>query len=456
MTTTEPIRRPDTTAPAPVPASAPAPTSTPAPRRSLFRDRGFRLLITATAVSRLGSSVGSLAVPLTAVLALHASAGQVGLLTMLSTLSFVLVGLPAGAWIDRMRKRPVMIAADLARAALFGSVPAAWLLGVLTIQQLYLVVLLAGTATVFFDVAALSHLPSLVERDRLTDANAHLVTVDAVTQVGGRGVGGFLTALLSAPVAVAVDAASYLWSAACLLRIRRPEPQPRRGADRGLAGEIGQGLRFVFGHPLLRPIALAGACTNLSIQLCQTMLPVLFVRELDLPGSAIGLFFAAGGVGVFLGSLSARWLARRLGAGRVLWLMGLAVAPLGVLIGLVDRGPALWLAGAAWLVTTFKVGIDNVIKISFRQSATPDALLGRMNATMRVVLTGSLAVGAGLAGVLGEFVSPRAALWAGAAGLATVWLPILCSPLRTTRHLPGSGPAAAAVTPPKPAPTARS
>ncbi|MFJ3787674.1 MFS transporter [Kitasatospora sp. NPDC090091] len=430
MTTTEPIRRPDTT------ASTPA--ASPAPPRSLFRDRGFRLLITATAVSRLGSSVGSLAVPLTAVLALHATAGQVGLLAMLSTVSFVLVGLPAGAWIDRMRKRPVMIAADLARAVLFGSVPVAWLLGVLTVQQLYLVVLLTGTATVFFDVAALSHLPSLVERDRLTDANAHLVTVDAVTQVGGRGVGGFLTALLSAPASVAVDAVSYLWSAACLLRIRRPEPQPRRAADRGgLAGEIGQGLRFVFGHPLLRPIALAGACTNLSIQLCQTMLPVLFVRELDLSGSAIGLFFAAGGVGVFLGSLSARWLARRLGAGRVLWLMGLAVAPLGVLIGLVDRGPALWLAGAAWLVTTFKVGIDNVIKVSFRQSATPDALLGRMNATMRVVLTGSLAVGAGLAGVLGEYASPRTALWAGAAGLATVWLPILCSPLRTTRHLPG-------------------
>ncbi|MFG3051353.1 MFS transporter [Kitasatospora sp. NPDC048239] len=409
----------------------------------MLRNQGFRLLISAAAVSKLGTSVNSLALPLAAVFALHASAGQVGLLAMLGTLSFLLIGLPAGAWIDRMRKRPVMIAADLARAALFGSVPAAWLLDVLTIHQLYLVALLSGAATVFFDVAVQSHLPDLVGREQLTDANSHLVTVDAITQVGGRSAGGFLVSLLSAPAAVAVDAVSYLWSAACLRRIRQPEPQPRQRADRSLASEVRQGLRFVFGHPLLRPIALAGAATNLSVQLCQTVLPVVFVRELDLPGSAIGLFFATGGIGVFLGSLSARWLTRRFGAGRVLWLMGLAVAPLGVLVALVDRGPALWLAAGAWLVTTCKVGIDNVIKVSFRQHATPDPLLGRMNATMRVVLTGSLTIGAALAALLGEFASPRTALWIGATGLATAWIPILCSPLRTTRHLPGPAPAPA-------------
>ncbi|MFJ1758618.1 MFS transporter [Kitasatospora sp. NPDC088134] len=413
------------------------PTPVPGPRRSVLRDRGFRLLIGAVAVSKLGTSVHSLALPLAAVLALHASAGQVGLLSMLGTLCFLLLGLPAGAWIDRMRKRPVMIAADLARAALFGSVPVAWMLGVLTIHQLCLVALLAGAATVFSDVAAQSHLPTLVGRELLTDANAHLVTVDALAQVGGRSAGGFLVSLLSAPAAVAVDSVSYLWSAACLRRIRPPEPQPQPRAGRSLAGEVRQGLRFVFGHPLLRPIALAGAATNLSIQLCRTMLPVVFVRELGLPGSTIGLFFATGGIGVFLGSLSARWLTRRFGAGRVLWLMGLTVTPLGVLVALVDRGPALWLAAGAWLVMTCKVGIDKVIKVSFRQHATPDLLLGRMNATMRVVLTGSLTIGAALAALLGEFASPRTALWIGTAGFATVWIPILCSPLRTIRHLPG-------------------
>ncbi|WP_354637509.1 hypothetical protein [Kitasatospora camelliae] len=159
--------------------------------------------------------------------------------------------------------------------------------------------------------------------------------------------------------------------------------------------------------------------------------------DLGLPDTAVGLFFAAGGLGVFLGSLAARRLALRLGAGRVLWLMGLAIAPFGVLVALVDRGPALWLAGAGWLVTTFKVGVDNVLKVSFRQSVTPDRLLGRMNATMRVLLTGALAVGAALSGLLGEFASVRAVLWAGAAGLATVWVPIFFSPLRTHRGLPG-------------------
>ncbi|MFF7023214.1 MFS transporter [Streptomyces klenkii] len=415
-------------------AGPPAPSTSP--------DAEFRLLLAAAAVSKLGTAVSSLALPLVAVLALHCSAGQVGLLAMLSTVAFLLIGLPAGAWVDRLPKRPVMIAADLVRAVLFGSVPAAWLLGCLTFTQLALVVLLSGAATVFFDVAALSNLPAVVGRADLTRANGHMVTMDAVTQVGGRGAGGFLVALVSAPMAVLLDAVSYLGSAALLLRIRRPEPAaspgPAGGTGRGLAGEIRDGLRFVLGDPLLRPIALAGACTNLSIQLCQTVLPVLFTRSLHLPDYMLGLFFALGGVGVFLGSLLARPLARRLGAGRVLWLMGLAVAPLGVLVALADRGPLLWCAAGAWLLTTLKVGIDNVIKVSFRQHTTPDHLLGRMNATMRFLLTGALTLGAALAGLLATVASLRAALWAGALGLAVVWVPIYCSPLRGMRDLPGT------------------
>ncbi|MBP0448414.1 MFS transporter [Kitasatospora sp. RG8] len=443
MTTTHPgTTHPGTTHPVTThPGATRPPASRPATSRPLLRDPDFRLLLGATGVSRLGSAVGQLALPLVAVLALDSSAGQVGLLSTMGTLAFVLIGLPAGAWVDRLRKRPVMVAADLVRVVLLASVPVAWAFGALTIQQLCLVALLTGAATVFFDVAALSHLPDLVGRDHLARANAYLVTVDAATQVGGRGAGGFLVALVSAPLALAVDAVSYLWSAVCLLRLRRPEPQPQpapEAADRRrLAREIREGLRFVFGHPSLRAVALAGGCTNLSIQLCQTVLPVLFVRELRLPDAAIGLFFAVGGIGVFLGSLSARHLARRLGAGRVLWSMGLAVAPLGVAVALVDRGPALWLAGGGWLATTFKVGIDNVLKVSYRQSVTPDRMLGRMNATMRFVLTGSLAAGAALAGLLGELFSTRAALWAGAVGLALVWVPVYFSPLRTLRELPG-------------------
>ncbi|MFD0277415.1 MFS transporter [Kitasatospora sp. NPDC127111] len=420
-----------------VPANA-----APAPDRDSDRspDPAYRLLLASTAVSKAGTAVGTLALPLTAVLALHSPAWQIGLLAALSTAAFLLIGLPAGAWVDRLRKRPVMIAADLARAALLGSVPVAWALQCLTFAQLCAVTLLTGAATVFFDLAALSHLPALVGRPGLTRANAHLVTVDAVAQTGGRSAGGLLMSLLTAPAAVLVDAMSYLGSAWLLRCIRRPEPAPAPAPPGGrrLASEIRDGLRFVLGHPVLRPIALAGACTNLSIQLCQTMLPVLFARTLALPDVVTGLFLAVGGVGVFLGSLLARPLARRLGAGRLLWLMGLAVAPTGVLVALVDRGPALWWAAGGWLVTTLKVGIDNVIKVSFRQHVTPDHLLGRMNATLRVLLTGALTVGGVLAGLLGSLLSERAALWVGAAGLALVWLPIYRSPLRTARALPGT------------------
>ncbi|MFI5529994.1 MFS transporter [Kitasatospora sp. NPDC051853] len=422
--------------------TTPTPTPTPSPdphpgRPTLRQDPGFRLLFGAAAAGRLGTSVGALALPLVAVLALDASPGQVGLLAAAGTLAFVLIGLPVGAWVDRLRRRPVMIAADLVRAALLGSVPAAWALHVLTLPQLYLVALLTGAATVFFDVAAQSHLPDLVGRDRIGAATTRLATLDAVAQIGGRSAGGFLVALLSAPLAVLLDAVSHLVSAVCLLRIRRPEPSATGAARGRLGAEVREGLGFVLGHPSLRAIALSGACGNLSVQLCQTLLPVLFVRDLGLSGGAIGLFFALGGVGALLGSLSARPLARRIGAGRTLCAAGLAVAPFSALVALADRGPGLWLAGGGWLVTTFKVGVDNVIKVSHRQAVTPERLRGRMNATMRLVLTGALATGAALAGLLGELLSTRAALSVGAAGLALAWVPVWLSPLRRLRSVPG-------------------
>ncbi|WP_327324805.1 MFS transporter [Streptomyces sp. NBC_01210] len=415
-------------------ADAEAPDSTETV--PLLRDHDFRMLFAAAVVSKVGTHIGYIALPLVAIEALDASPGQVGLLGMLSTVAFLLIGLPAGAWVDRMRYRRVMIVTDLVRTALLASVPAAAWLDLLTIEQLYAVVLLSGCATVFFDVGAQSYLPHLVGRDRLVRANAQLGAWDAALQVGGRGGGGFLVGALTAPVAVLANAFGFLWSALCLTRIRKRRDKPSH-IRKNLASEIGEGVRFVFGHVVLRPVALAGACTNLSVFAITTMIPVLFRDELDLSVWTVGLFLSVGGVGVFLGALAARRVGERLGAGRAPWILGLSTAPFALAVPLVvDRGAWLWLTAGCWLLVTIRMGVDNVLMVSFRQRVTPDALLGRMNATMRFLFTGALAIGAALAALIGEYVSVRAALGTGAVGLAVAWLPVFLSPLRTMRELP--------------------
>ena len=399
-------------------------------------NRDFHLLFAAAAVSRLGTSVGYVATPLIAVTALHATPGQVGLLATLSTVAFLVVGLPAGAWTDRLRRRPVLVAADVARAVVLCSVPVAWWLGVLHIGQLYAVVLLCGIGTVFFDVASQSYVPQVVGRPALLAANTRLVSMDAVNDIAGRGVAGYLVALLTAPVAVLVDAVSYLLSAWFVLRVRHREPAPSH-TDTRLWHDMTEGIAFVTRHRVLRAIAMSGALSNLGIVLVLTMLPVVLVDEMRVSPAVLGLFLASGGVGTLAGSLVARHLAGWLGAGRLSVLGALVAAPCGFGMPFLAQGPRMWLAGAGWVVVTAVVGSNNVVLVSFRQSVTPDRLLGRMTASFRFLLMGALAVGAAAAGVLGQAVSPRAALAAGAAAIALVWVPILASPLRKARDLEG-------------------
>jgi MFS family permease len=412
-------------------------TSRPAGRQAAFAVPDFRFLFAAAGAGRLGVQVGNMALPLVAAVALAASEGQVGLLAALTTAAFLVIGLPAGVWVDRLRRRPVMITADLARAALLAWVPAAWWLQILTVEQLYVVAMLAGVGTVFYDVAAQSLLPRVVGRDRLLGANSALGGLNAVTSVAGPAGGGGLVAVLTAPFAVIATASGLLCSAVLLRGVRRREPPPAPAdRGRGLVAEVGDGLRYVATHPVLRPALLQGALANLSIQMAVVMLPFLFTRDLGLSAGVLGLFLAAGGVGSFLGAVSARRVADRIGAGRAVWLLGIAVAPVGLVVPLVDAGPMLWVSGAAWAAVTFKVGVDNVLLVSFRQRVTPDRLLGRVNASYRTVLIGALTVGAGLAGGIGEAFGARAALWAAAAGLAVVWVPVYFSALRTMRTLP--------------------
>ncbi|MGW3232689.1 MFS transporter [Kitasatospora sp. NPDC001095] len=411
--------------------------SSTAAEPSIFRNGNFRRLFAANSVSLYGSQVSYLAVPLTAVTALDASAAQVGLLGVLSTVSFLLIGLPAGVWVDRMPRRPIMFTADFGRALLLGSIPVAWLFDALTLTQLYLVVFVSGTLTVFSDISAQSFLPSIVPRERLLQANGYIGSVRESSGVAGPSLSGLLLQLMAAPAAVLVDALGFLLSGILISRIERVDESHAGAAEKkALYRGIWEGVRFVFSHPLLRPIAMAGAITNFSLQMVTIMLPLLFEHTLHFSAWRLGLYLAVGGVGSLIGAYTGPRLAERVGQGSVLWLAGLVTAPFACLVPLVDGGAVYWVSAVCWLVVTYRMGMNSVVLVSFRQRVTPNDLLGRMNATMRFALTGATALGAGASGLVGEFFGVRASLYVGAVGLAVAWLPYVFSPLRRMKTLP--------------------
>ncbi|MEV4113091.1 MFS transporter [Nonomuraea sp. NPDC049695] len=396
----------------------------------LLRSHGFRNLFVAGAVSQFGSQISYVALPLLAVTTLGAGAGEVGLLSALGTLTVLLLGLPAGAWVDRVRRRPVMIATDVLRAAALLSVPVAWWGGWLSMGQLYAVVIVVGAGTLLFEVASMSLVPALVGRERLTSANSLLVGTGAGMDIAGRSVAGVLVQLAGAPLAVVADALSYLWSALWLRALPEPAvPEPASGRE-PIRGQIAAGVRFLFGNSTLVAALVQGAMANLAYPLCSVLLPVLIVDQLGYPEWVLGAYLAAGGFGVLAGSSVAHLIGRRLGTGRATWLVGLAAAPAAFLIPFLDRGPWIWAAAAAWFVMTFRTGVNNVLLVSLRQRVTPDAMLGRMTATMRLLLMGAVGVGGLLAGGLGELWGVRSALWLGTLIMSVSWIPILLSPLR--------------------------
>lgn len=401
-----------------------------------LRHRDFRLLLSGAAASQVGAQVTLVALPLVAVLQLDASAFEVGLLTAAETAAFLLIGLPAGAWVDRMRRLPLLIRTDLVRAAAIGSVPAAALAGILTMAQLYAVALFTGIATVFFDVAHQSFLPRILDRDQLVAGNGALETVRSSAQVAGPGLGGGLVQILGAPLAVITDALSYIVSAWFLSRIRAAEPRPETAPSTSLRAQVAEGLAFVLRHPILRMIALATAVANLFTAMLIAVQTVFLIRVLDLPPGALGLMLSTEAVGGLAGALCAGALARRVGQARVIWLSLLLTGPFAVLWPLAGPGlGAIWFAVGSAAVF-FGGVVYNVAQVSFRQTLCPDELLGRMNATMRFMVWGTMPLGALAGGAVAQAAGPRAALWACAAGLLLVPLPLLLSPLRRMRDLP--------------------
>ncbi|MFD0407396.1 MFS transporter [Kitasatospora sp. NPDC127116] len=410
----------------------------PSPRQArLLGHRDFRLLLTGAAAAQTGSQVTLVALPLVAVMVLDATPFEVGLLTAAETAAFLLVGLPAGAWLDRMRKLPVLIRADVVRCLAVGSIPPAAALGVLTMPQLYLVALVTGVATVFFDVAHQSFLPAVLPREQLVGGNGALETVRSSAQIAGPGLGGGLVQLLGAPLAIVADACGYLASALLLVRIKVDEPRPEPEPGRSLRAEVGEGVRFVLGHPLLRAIATATATSNLFSAVLTAVQTVFWVRVLDLSPGAIGVLLSVSAVGGLAGALCAGQLARWIGQARLIWLSTVVTAPFALLWPLSGGGAGVVLFGLASGVVLFGAVAYNVAQVSFRQSICPPELLGRMNATMRFLVWGTLPIGALIGGVVAEAAGPRTALWLCAAGFLLVPLPLLLSPLRRMRELPG-------------------
>jgi MFS family permease len=404
---------------------------------ALRRHRDFRLLWGGETVSELGSQVSLLAVPLLAVQTLHATTFEMGLLTAASTAAFLIVGLPAGVWVDRVRRRRLMIGADLGRVLALGSIPIAYALGGLTLLQLFIVTLASGILTVFFDVAYQSYLPSLVGREHLVEGNAKLTGSAQVAAVAGPSAAGGLVQAIGSSAAVAVDAGSFLVSAVAVAAIRTPEAKPvapEEGHPRLVQG-MAEGLRFVFGNALLRAIAATTATSNLFSGIAAAVEIVFLVREVHASAGVIGLLFALGGVGGVAGALAAGPIARRVGGARAT-IIGIACSVGALLIPLTMPGAGLLYFGFGFLMVSFAATVYNVNQVSFRQRLCPDRLLGRMNATMRFVVWGVLPIGALLGGVLGAVFGLRPTLWIGAVGqaLAGIWL--LASPMRSLRDFP--------------------
>jgi MFS family permease len=398
---------------------------------SLWRDADFLRLWGAQTVSQVGSQVSGLALPLVAILSLDATTFEVAALGTVEFLPFVLLSLPAGVWVDRLRRRPLLIAADWGRAIALGSIPLAYLLGGLTLGQLYVVGFLTGVGTVFFDVAYQSYLPALVDRQHLVEGNTKLEFSRAGSQATGPTIAGALIAVLKAPYAVAVDAASYLLSAVLVTRIRAREPAPTPTDERAsMRTEIVTGLRYTVRHPLLRPLVIQIGIGNFFLASISAILLVYAVRDLHLTPTTIGLTFSLGNVGLLVGAAIARRMADTLGIGRTLIVGATATGLAYLVFAASPHAAAIPLLALAQFIWSLGAVLYYVNGISLIQTITPDRLLGRVNASRRFAVWGVIPLGNLLGGALGTALGLRAAIWIGAIGAALSAIPLFLSPMR--------------------------
>jgi MFS family permease len=407
----------------------------------LWGNRDFVKLWVGQTVSELGSGITSQALPFTALLVLAATPAQMGLLAAVAQLPVLLFSLLAGVWVDRLRRRSLLIAADLGRALLLGSVPLAWALGLLRLEQLFLVAGLVGILSLFFNVAYRSYLPVLVKRDQLVEGNSKLSASGSVADMGGVALGGILVQWLSAPIAILFDVVSFVCSALAVGFIRTPEPPKVVEEQENVRQEIAEGLRLVLGNRVLR--ALAGSSGTFAFfgNFFHALYVLYAVRELGIPPAIVGVLIGAGGVGAFVGALLVGRVTRRFGLGATLMgtLIFEALVQMPILLAGGSLPVSIAILMATQLVGDVAISIYLISEVSLRQAIVPDRLLGRANASTGFLVGGLGPVGALLGGALGEAIGARWTLliaMLGMMGIAPLWL--FFSPVRSMREQPGA------------------
>ncbi|MEV6701813.1 MFS transporter [Streptomyces sp. NPDC051453] len=409
------------------------------PKRSIWHRRDFLLLWGGQTVSEMGSQVTVLTMPLVAVVLLKASAFQVGLLSAAETSAYLLVALPAGAIVDRVAKRRLMVWCDLALFLAIGSVPLAHAVGELTLAQLYAVALVSSVFAVLFSVAYQSYLPMVLDREQLMDGNGKLAASRSVAQIAGPSLGAGLVTLVGAVGAMAADAVSFALSAGSLTAIHTNEPSLSRAADDlrpGLWPQIRDGLTFVNRDPILRNSVAFNGTANFFVIMVESLGPVFLIRTLHLRPSLVGLLLALGAVGGVAGGVAARSLARRVGSARISWIAMTVLSLPGLLIPMAGHGWWVLLFGFGWISWTFASTVAGVSLTSYRQAGCPPHMLGRVNAAARWINWGTLPLGGLVGGALATALGVRTTMWIAVVGGCSAGLWLYFSPLRGIRDIP--------------------
>ncbi len=411
--------------------------------RSLWRHADFMRLWAGQTVSEVGSVVTRTAVPLVALLVLGAGPTEMALLVVAASLAVLLVGLVAGAWVDRVRRRPVLIAADVLRALLLFSIPAAYLANVLRIEQLYAVVFVEGCLGALFDAAYPAYVPSLIGVERVVEGNSKLATSSSLAEIGGPSIGGGLVQLIGAPLAMLVDAISFVVSAVSLLLIRSPEPaRPQRTGPSRMREEIAEGLQLVRRHPVLVPLTLRSVIAHVAGSFYGVLYTLYLIEDLRLNPLLLGIVISAGGVGSLVGSFLASRVIARIGFGPALIWSAIGASAIGVLTPLAG-GPLVVATLMVFLPQLVGDGlqtIEGVAELSLIQAVIPDRILGRVNATLEVFSHGiAYPLGALAAAAVAGTIGIRGGIALGWAGMAASIALLVLSPLPRIRE-PGDVP----------------